>query len=107
MGNKVQLLDNELLAATARQEAANLNTFLAEAKMPALVVVAIDTVPTTDADGNEQYQHFQSVCGTPEAIIQLIAWLTGNIVPLLAEKRDEEDDLAGVTDGDAEGFTAE
>jgi len=66
----------------AAKEADAFVKFIAESKVPALVVIGIDTVPDV-VDGAEKHKNFSAAVGTPDAIINLIAWLTATVVPAL------------------------
>lgn len=75
-------IDPEMMHAFGLQEGRSLMTFLEQAKCPALVIAAIDTVPLEDGG----YNIFRSALGTSEAIINLIVWLQSEVMPKLAEQ---------------------
>lgn len=83
--HKAKAIELEMIAPNAVQEAKNLVEFLSKAKVPALVIAAIDTQPEIGPDGGERYATFQTAIGTTDALVQLIAWLTGNVMPALEQ----------------------
>ncbi len=89
-GTLFDLTTLEELPALAKKEAAGLVEFINAAKIPALVIAAFDA-EQTELDVKPAYRSFTSAVGSPEAIVNLVAWLSATVMPALTKGNADED----------------
>lgn len=79
-------IEPEMMHAYGVREGQALLEFLKDAKCPALIFAAIDTVPREDGG----YNIVRSALGTQDAILQLFVWMQSEVLPAIGGECEKD-----------------